>query len=109
MVSSFLAGRIGEDCLLDDYAQQTEGYSGSDLRLVCKEAAMRPVRRLVVQLEDMESKNGGAAVPDDRVDDLLDEHRITDADFKAALKCTNPSAKLFADKYRDWNANFGSS
>ncbi|KAH8072459.1 microtubule-severing ATPase [Aureococcus anophagefferens] len=33
-------------------------------------------------LEDMEGKNGGAAVPDDRVDDLLDEHRITDADFK---------------------------
>ena len=34
MVSSFLAGRIGEDCQLDDYArQQTEGYSGSDLRL----------------------------------------------------------------------------
>jgi katanin p60 ATPase-containing subunit A1 len=111
MLHKWLQGRAAPDVALDAYADDgaTAGYSGSDLHLLCKEAAMRPVRRLVVQLEDMESKNGGAAVPDDRVDDLLDEHRITDADFKAALQCTNPSAKLFADKYRDWNANFGSS
>ena len=65
---------------------------------------MRPVRRLVVQLEDMENKNGGAPVPDDDVDDLLQRHKISKDDFDAALKCTNPSAKLFADKYQQWNA-----
>lgn len=31
--------------------QETEGYSGSDIRLVCKEAAMKPVRKLIHALE----------------------------------------------------------
>ena len=111
MLAKFLKGRTLPDVDLDAYAasDQTDGYSGSDLHLLCKEAAMRPVRRLVVQLEDMENKNGGAPVPDDDVDDLLQRHKISKDDFDAALKCTNPSAKLFADKYQQWNANYGSS
>ena len=109
MVSSFLAGRIGEDCQLDSYASETEGYSGSDLRLVCKEAAMRPVRRLVTQLEAMESSRGGEAVPDAEVQKLMGANRVTHDDVSLALQGTKPSAKLFADKYRTWEANFGSS
>ena len=31
--------------------QKTEGYSGSDIRLVAKEAAMRPVRKVFEVLE----------------------------------------------------------
>ncbi|KAF5897934.1 katanin p60 ATPase-containing subunit A-like 2 isoform X2, partial [Clarias magur] len=33
-------------------AEQTDGYSGSDIRLVCKEAAMRPVRKIFDTLEN---------------------------------------------------------
>ena len=108
MLTKWLADRVDDDVDLAAYADDTDGYSGSDLHLLCKEAAMRPVRRLVLQLETMENKNGGAAVPDDHVDALLKDHKISTDDFKSALKCTNPSAKLFADKYRDWHANFGS-
>ncbi|KAL6952218.1 hypothetical protein U1Q18_047684 [Sarracenia purpurea var. burkii] len=31
--------------------ERTEGYSGSDIRLVCKVAAMQPLRRLMAVLE----------------------------------------------------------
>ncbi|KAK1800558.1 hypothetical protein P4O66_005778, partial [Electrophorus voltai] len=36
----------------DVLAEETEGYSGSDIRLVCKEAAMRPVRKIFDTLEN---------------------------------------------------------
>ena len=36
-------------------AQRTDGYSGSDVRLVCKEAAMRPVRKVFDKLDQLDS------------------------------------------------------
>ena len=109
MLAKFLDGRVSDDADLESYAQNTDGYSGSDLRLLCKEAAMRPVRRLVVELEAMESAGGGAPVADSKVATLMDGHRVSHSDVVASLECTKPSAKLFADKYVRWNADFGSS
>ena len=43
------------DLLFLRAVQITEGYSGSDLRLVCKEAAMRPVRKIFDILESTSS------------------------------------------------------
>ena len=38
--------------MLTSIFQKTEGYSGSDIKLVCKEAAMRPVRKIFDALEN---------------------------------------------------------
>lgn len=43
----------GEEKLpYDLLVERSEGFSGSDIRLLCKEAAMQPLRRLMSQLED---------------------------------------------------------
>jgi katanin p60 ATPase-containing subunit A1 len=53
------------DC--NDLAMKTSGYSGSDVKVVCKEAAMMPMRRLlrVLNVEEMMElkKNGELIVP----------------------------------------------
>lgn len=42
--------------------QETEGYSGSDIKLVCREAAMRPVRKIFSVLENHQSGTAGLSV-----------------------------------------------
>lgn len=44
----------------DVLVERTEGYSGSDIRLLCKETAMQPLRRLMALLEDRQD-----VVPED--------------------------------------------
>lgn len=36
-----------------EFALKLDGYSGSDIRLVCKEAAMKPLRRLMKEIESV--------------------------------------------------------
>jgi katanin p60 ATPase-containing subunit A1 len=43
----FLTSDISEPLRFDDLARKTGGHSGSDIRLICKEAAMEPLRRLM--------------------------------------------------------------
>lgn len=50
----------GSEIPWDILVERTEGYSGSDIRLVCKEAAMQPLRRLMTFLESRQEQ-----VPED--------------------------------------------
>ncbi|KAJ1640032.1 P-loop containing nucleoside triphosphate hydrolase protein, partial [Pavlovales sp. CCMP2436] len=75
-------------------AQMTDGYSGSDLSNLCKEAAMGPVREL------------GAAIYDADLSQIRD---ISLQDFRDALRVIRPSVR--ADTlglYEAWNAELGS-
>ncbi|KAM9591424.1 katanin p60 ATPase-containing subunit A-like 2 isoform 4-T5 [Morphnus guianensis] len=80
--------------------QETVGYSGSDIKLVCKEAAMRPVRKIFDALENHQP--GNSNLPVIRLD------TITTADFLDVIAHTKPSAKNLSQKYTAWQREFES-
>ncbi|XP_065601342.1 katanin p60 ATPase-containing subunit A-like 2 [Cyrtonyx montezumae] len=79
--------------------QETDGYSGSDIKLVCKEAAMRPVRKVFDALENRLPGTQLATI-------CLDT--ITTADFLDVIAHTKPSAKKLSQKYTAWQRDFES-
>ncbi|XP_052526037.1 katanin p60 ATPase-containing subunit A-like 2 isoform X1 [Tympanuchus pallidicinctus] len=80
--------------------RETDGYSGSDIKLVCKEAAMRPVRKIFDALENHQPGNSNLATI--RLD------TITTADFLDVITHTKPSAKKLSQKYTAWQREFES-
>lgn len=77
-----------------------EGYSGSDVKLVCKEAAMQPVRKVFDKLESMSSQGGEL--------EQIQIDPIETGDVKVAISRTKPSAKLLAQKYSEWQRQYES-
>ncbi|WOG84978.1 hypothetical protein DCAR_0104164 [Daucus carota subsp. sativus] len=84
----------------DLMVERTEGYSGSDIRLVCKETAMQPLRRLMACLEEKHE-----AVPED---ELPNVGPIRHEDIEVALKNTRPSAHMHTPRYEKFNNDYGS-
>nr|CDS25563.1 katanin p60 ATPase containing subunit [Hymenolepis microstoma] len=82
-------------------AEITEGYSGSDIRLVCKEAAMHSVRKVFYILEDRNSSNS-------LLQSKFHFDPITSGDVEAAIQRTKPSGMAYARRYRDWQEKYGS-
>lgn len=80
---------------LRDIVRRTEGYSGSDLAALCREAAMEPVRELGDRLMTV-----GAA----------DVRPVRKEDFIAALRVIRPSvATGTLREIEEWNRSYGSS
>jgi len=92
---------LAADLSYDILAEATEGYSGSDIRLVCKEAAMRPLRKVFVMLESNEN-NSSKTLNNITLDPVLNE------DVLASIKNTKPSAHTLKGKYIAWQQEFES-
>ncbi|KAL9986656.1 hypothetical protein ACROYT_G000828 [Oculina patagonica] len=89
----------------EELAKRTEGYSGSDIRLLCKEAAMRKVRKIFDLLEGHQSEDAdGRSTPLPK----LEIEPVNTDDVEAALKHTKPSARQLKDKYKDWQKEYES-
>ncbi|RZB95907.1 katanin p60 ATPase-containing subunit A-like 2 [Glycine soja] len=101
MFEELLPQQPGEESIPYDILEdKTEGYSGSDIRLLCKETAMQPLRRLMSQLEQNQD-----VVPEE---ELPKVGPIRSEDIETALRNTRPSAHLHAHKYDKFNADYGS-
>ena len=99
-------GGVSIECNLnyDRLADITEGYTGSDIQLVCKEAAMRRVRSIFSVLEEMESNPETPNRPN-----KLKIDPVTTADVEAALQSTKPSASNLQPKYNAWRKQYESA
>ncbi|GCB63525.1 hypothetical protein scyTo_0007395 [Scyliorhinus torazame] len=80
--------------------EKTEGYSGSDIKLVCKEAAMRPVRKIFDALENHQT--GKNSLP------IFHLETVTTNDVLDVIIHTKPSAKKLCQKYTAWQHEYES-
>merc|ERR1712232_233268 len=97
--------RVCADIDIADLASRTEYYSGSDIHLICRDAAMDPMRRAVdgfspAQLIHL--RNEGRLTPESLT--------IAMEDFNSALRSIQPSvAAADCDRYMRWAEEFGST
>ena len=136
MLRKHLSDRAAPDLDFKDISLKTDGYSGADIELLCREAAMMPVRRLMQKLAQIDL-NGGlipdppskTGIPPNRtnqytvivkdaitqvnathdVDILLKEDAVTGNDIMTALNKTRPSSDGNMTKYETWQNDFGSA
>ncbi|KAH6581163.1 hypothetical protein BASA50_003407 [Batrachochytrium salamandrivorans] len=106
--------RIVGDLNYNELASLTQGYSGSDISLVCREAAMRPLRKIFDKLESMTIKVDNESQPitdNTNMGDYGDISRdaISQGDVVEAIMTTKPTCDVsLATKYQDWQKSFSS-
>ncbi|MCG3258710.1 MAG: AAA family ATPase [Candidatus Heimdallarchaeota archaeon] len=87
---------LAEDADFEVLAEITEGYSGSDIAMVCREAIMTPIREL-----DMAGAIENTSIA---------ARAVTQDDFLEAIESINPSVSDDEiEKYDNWNEEFGSA
>lgn len=96
----------------ENLSKLTEGYSGSDIKLVCKEAAMRPLRKVFDRLELMEQEREQqdleANEPTHHEPIVCDPVKMNDV--LEAIECTKPACDTGLEgKYVEWRKNHASN
>jgi katanin p60 ATPase-containing subunit A1 len=95
---------LSEEVSMAQLASLTsDGYSGADIHVVCREAAMMPMRRLLSVLKPHQvqalRQEGQLLVP-----------KVTMGDLRAAFEKTRPSvARETSTRYEVWQQEFGST
>lgn len=93
--------KLDESVSFDQLTKKTKGYSGADISNVCRDAAMMPMRKKL--LEGKLSITELANIKHEELD-----LPITQSDFIDALKNTSKSvSKESLDDYAKWMAEFG--
>jgi transitional endoplasmic reticulum ATPase len=74
---------LSEDIDLQELAARLHGYTGADIKALCREAAMKALRRCLPEIE-LEGERISS--------DILESMMITDRDFKEGMKEIIPTA-----------------
>ena len=92
--------RISDDLELPALAAMLDGYSGADVHVLCRDAAMMTMRKAV------EGKSPAEIIELQQSGALEGELRL--ADFEQAMRRTPPSVSADdLSRYDEWNAEFG--
>jgi SpoVK/Ycf46/Vps4 family AAA+-type ATPase len=82
---------------VEELAEKTAGYSGSDIKALCQDAALGPIRELQDANHDISAVDISTVRP------------VSFADFVAALSHVRASVSpADLQQYIEWNAQFGS-
>ena len=92
--------------VFEDYdwlVEKTDGYSGRDIKVLCKEGVYGMVREL---------NPGVADIADEGLEEIkkyeIKTRRLTNKDFEHALERMKPaSTEDIVRRYEEWNARFG--
>lgn len=122
-----LKGRVDDGSIdFGQISRKTEGYSGADIELLCREAAMRPVRRLMAKLSEISlpppqqaqsgkqrttaSSNSRVVItePAVNVESLLRSDPVSTNDVEQALLTTKRSSDGSMGRYTSWQSEYGS-
>ena len=99
LLKSFIPGNVCKGIDYVNGAQILEGYSGSDIKLLCKEALMMRTRRAI---NVMEKDNKGRVFS-------MNEFPVTKEDFDEAVRKVKPAFTYKTERYEKWMSDFGSS
>jgi katanin p60 ATPase-containing subunit A1 len=96
--------KVSENVDISSWASKTEGYSGDDIRILCREASMAPMRRLLSskspqEISALRAKEG-----------QLELEEVTDKDMYDAFQSINPSVSdKDLENFQAWGEQFGSA
>lgn len=105
MIRKLLSPYVKEcDIDFDFIAEKTNGYSGSDIELVCREAVMRKGRLLMRKLDALERDSTLSFGSE-----FAKLEPVTMDDIDKSLEVTKPTAMRDNDKFISWTKQFASN
>lgn len=114
--NNFSDFNLHDEVDINHCAEVTQGYSGADIKLLCKEIAMRPIRRIIdtlIHKETITNRTGTQSVLGilEGEDSQIKRYNIiTREDVNEGILRTNHSgSRKMCERYKMWAAEFGST
>lgn len=108
MLKKFIPENKQKDLDYSNYVDKLNNYSGSDVKLVCKEALMNVARRVIQRSEkliNVSKSNCKNINLNNNNDDIM---FVTNNDMDLAISKVKPSSIYSEDRYSNWMNSHGS-